>query len=190
MSVLLLRAFNVFLTPYPNRKLSIEIFCSFPQLIVCAAMYKLTPQYIVSYDQVIACLLHVYGKEWCREVAVEGEGVVIGRGILIGPFFGISRPGMLCLSTMDLNKLFWVLTLCGVNSLFQDSCNKFVVPHDVMKFSEGKFTELKIGLFCPISNIVHVFPRINFNCHILFLQEIYCLKLTSTIQCSTTYRQI
>ena len=25
---------------------------STPQLIVCAAMYKLTPQYIVSYDQV------------------------------------------------------------------------------------------------------------------------------------------
>ena len=24
----------------------------------------------------------------------------------------------------------------------QDSCNKFVVPHDVMKFSEGKITEL------------------------------------------------
>ena len=31
---------------------------SFPQLIVCAAMYKLTPQYVVSYDQVDNLSVH------------------------------------------------------------------------------------------------------------------------------------
>ncbi|XP_044169143.1 translation initiation factor eIF-2B subunit beta-like isoform X1 [Acropora millepora] len=54
-------------------------------LIVCAAMYKLTPQYIVSYDQ--------------------------------------------------------------------DSCNKFVAPHDVMKFSEGNILS-KIDVHSPVFDYI------------------------------------
>lgn len=54
-------------------------------LIVCAAMYKLTPQYIVAYDQ--------------------------------------------------------------------DSCNKFVVPHDVMKFSEGNILS-KIDVHNPVFDYI------------------------------------
>ena len=38
--------------PTPSPELVTIFFLFFPQLIVCAAMYKLTPQYIVSYDQV------------------------------------------------------------------------------------------------------------------------------------------
>ncbi|RMX40045.1 hypothetical protein pdam_00002290 [Pocillopora damicornis] len=55
------------------------------KLIVCAAMYKLTPQYIVAYDQ--------------------------------------------------------------------DSCNKFVVPHDVMKFSEGNILS-KIDVHNPVFDYI------------------------------------
>lgn len=38
--------------PPPSPERLTIFFSFFPQLIVCAAMYKLTPQYIVSYDQV------------------------------------------------------------------------------------------------------------------------------------------
>ena len=38
--------------PTPSPEIVTTFFSFFSQLIVCAAMYKLTPQYIVSYDQV------------------------------------------------------------------------------------------------------------------------------------------
>ena len=43
-----------YFTDLPTRSPEIvtTFFPFFLQLIVCAAMYKLTPQYIVSYDQV------------------------------------------------------------------------------------------------------------------------------------------
>ena len=94
------------------------MFRSFPQLIVCAAMYKLTPQYIVSYDQVNNCLSHVYwrergggggaagGREIREEVSAKGMGRLLSlEGIFIGLFCGISRPSMLCLSALNLLAL-------------------------------------------------------------------------------------
>ena len=53
---------------------TVDMFCSFPQLIVCAAMYKLTPQYIVSYDQVNTCFVHVYNYRGGARGEERGEG--------------------------------------------------------------------------------------------------------------------
>lgn len=77
------RHYNVY------RKLYV-VYCSFLQLIVCAAMYKLTPQYIVSYDQVNTCFLHVREKEGRGmelEVDVGGGGVIVGRVSFHRAFF-------------------------------------------------------------------------------------------------------
>ena len=52
---------------------------------------------------------------------------------------------------------------CVINRVvFQDSCNKFVVPHDVMKFSEGRTSRI----YCD---------RVLKNVALLFFQNIISL---------------
>lgn len=50
-------------------------------------------------------------------------------------------PGLL----IDVKLTIFYFDPLSFYFLLQDSCNKFVVPHDVMNFSEGKITELKIA---------------------------------------------
>lgn len=69
-------------------------------------MYKLTPQYIVSYDQVNTCFLHVQRSERRgaeKEWEARGEVVIGGRGvgIFIGLFRGTSHPRVPYLSIMS-----------------------------------------------------------------------------------------